>query len=167
VPSLKFGIIEQKVFFKASPNDVYDALLDPKKHAGFTDSPATTSAKKGANFTAWDGYISGKNLELVKGKKIIQEWKTTEWPDGYPASRLQLTLTTNRSGTQLEMMHSKVPAEHVSDYASGWKSSYWAPLKEYLAKREAAGPAKKSQPRTASSLVKRPPRRQRCRSVAS
>jgi len=143
VPSLKFGIIEQKVFFKASPDDVYDALLDPKKHADFTGSPATTSDKKGAKFTAWDGYVSGKNLELVKGKKIIQEWKTTEWPDGYPASRLEITLTTKRGGTELEMTHLKVPAEQVADYASGWKSSYWAPLKEYLAKREAAGPVKK------------------------
>jgi hypothetical protein len=69
VPSLKFGIIEQKVFFRASPDDVYDALLDPKKHADLTGSPATTSDKKGAKFTAWDGYVSGKNLELVKGRR--------------------------------------------------------------------------------------------------
>ena len=143
MPSLKFGIIEQKVFFKAAPDDVYDALLDPKKHADFTGSPATTSAKKGATFTAWGGYISGKNLELVKGKKIVQDWKTTEWPDGYPASRLEFTLTPKKGGTELDMMHSKVPAEQVADYSSGWKSSYWEPLKEYLAKGEAARPAKK------------------------
>jgi activator of HSP90 ATPase len=143
LPALKFAIIEQKVFFKASPDDVYDALLDPKKHNDFTGSPATTSAEKGATFTAWDGYISGKNIELVKGKKIVQEWKTTEWPDGYPASRLELILTAKRGGTELEMMHSKVPAEQVADYSSGWKSSYWEPLKEYLAGREAKGPTKK------------------------
>ena len=91
MPSLEFGIIEQKVFFKAAPGDVYDALLDPKKHADITGSPATTSSKKGATFTASDGYISGRNLKLVKGRKIVQEWKTTEWPDGYPASRLEFS----------------------------------------------------------------------------
>jgi activator of HSP90 ATPase len=143
VPSLKFGIIEQKVFFKAAPEDIYEALLDPKKHSDFTGSPATTSAKKGATFTAWDGYVSGKNVELEKGKKIVQEWKTTERPDGYPASRLELALTAKKGGTELEMMHSKVPAEQVADYSSGWKTSYWEPLKGYLAKREARGPAKK------------------------
>jgi activator of HSP90 ATPase len=140
VPSLKFGIIEQKVFFKATPQEIYDALLDPKKHADFTGSPATTSAKKGAKFTAWGGYIIGKNLELVKGKRIVQEWKTTEWPDGYPVSRLELTLTTRNGGTELEMLHLKVPAEQLADYSSGWKTSYWDPLKEYLAK---AGPPKR------------------------
>jgi activator of HSP90 ATPase len=141
--SLKFGIIEQIVFFEAAPEDVYDALLDPKKHSAFTGSPATTSARKGATFTAWDGYITGKNLELVKGKKIVQEWKTTEWPDGYPVSRLEFTLTAKKGGTELEMMHSKVPAEQVADYSSGWKSAYWDLLKEYLAEREASAPAKK------------------------
>lgn len=140
---LKFGTIEQTVFFDASPEEIYDALLDPKKHSAFTGSPATTSAKKGATFTAWDGYITGKNLELVKGKKIVQEWKTTEWPDGYPFSRLEFTLSAKKGGTELKMVHSEVPAEQVADYTSGWKSAYWDPLKEYLAKRKRAQPQRK------------------------
>jgi activator of HSP90 ATPase len=134
---LKFGTIEQTVFFEAiAPEEIYDALLDPRKHTEFTGSPATTtSAKKGATFTAWEGYITGKNLELVKGRKIVQEWKTTEWPDGYPVSRLELTLTAKKGGTELRMVHSKVPAEQVADYTGGWKSAYWDPLREYLARR--------------------------------
>lgn len=131
---LKFGTIEQTVFLKATPADVYAALLDPKKHAKFTGSPATTNAKVGAEFKAWDGYISGKNLELVKDKKIVQEWETTEWPKGYPRSRLEFTLTPKKGGTELKMVHSKVPAEQVDDYTSGWKSAYWEPLAEYLEK---------------------------------
>jgi len=149
---LRFGTIEQTVFFEAPPEEVYDALLDPKKHSEFTGSPATTSARKGATFTAWEGYITGKNLELVKGKKIVQEWKTTEWPDGYPVSRLELTLGGKKGGTELKMVHSKVPAEQVASYTGGWKSSYWDPLKEYLAKRQGNPAAKKaSRKRPASS----------------
>jgi len=141
---LKFGTIEQTVFFKAAPEEIYDALLDPRKHAAFTGSPATTNAKVGAAFTAWDGYITGKNLELVKGKKIVQEWKTTEWPDGYPVSRLEFTLTSKKGGTELRMVHSKVPAEQVADFTGGWNSAYWDPLNEYLAEKgEAAVPLKK------------------------
>jgi uncharacterized protein YndB with AHSA1/START domain len=131
---LKFGVIEQTVFFKASPQEVYDALLDAEKHSDFTGSPATVSAKLGAEFNAWDGYISAKNLELVKNKKIVQEWETTGWPKGYPRSRLELTLTAKRGGTELKMVHSKVPAEQVESYTSGWVESYWDPLAEYLAK---------------------------------
>lgn len=135
---LRFGTIEQVVFFKASPERVYAALLDPRQHSEFTGSPATTSEKVGADFTAWDGYISGKNLELVKNKKIVQEWETTEWPKGYPRSRLELTLTAKNGGTELTMVHSKVPAEQVEEYTGGWKSAYWEPLEEYLARKPKA-----------------------------
>jgi hypothetical protein len=55
-------------------------------------SPATTSAGQGTEFEAWDGYITGKNLRLVRGKPIVQEWKTTEEPEGHPFSRLEITL---------------------------------------------------------------------------
>ena len=147
---MKFGTIEQTVFFEAAPEEIYDALLDPRKHSEFTGSPATTSAKESSKFTAWEGYIVGKNLQLVRGKKVVQEWKTTEWPDGYPASRLELTLTAKKGGTELKMVHSKVPEEQVASYAGGWKSAYWDPLKAYLAKHKSRAPAKKGQAGKAS-----------------
>ncbi len=52
-----------------------------------------------------DGYIFGKNLELVKGKKIVQEWTTTEWPENYPPSILTLIFQAKPSGTLLTMVH--------------------------------------------------------------
>ena len=139
---LKFGTIKQTIIFDADPAAVYDALLDAKEHSEFTGSPATASDKVGAEFNAWDGYISGKNLELVKNKKIVQEWETTGWPKGYPRSRLELTLTAKEGGTELKVVHYNVPAEQVASYTSGWKSSYWNPLKKYLAKD-----AKKARPK--------------------
>jgi len=134
--ALKFGTIKQKVTIPASPSEVYAAFLSAKKHSKFTGSPATTNARARAKFTAWDGYISGKNLELVRGKKIVQEWKTTEWPDGYPPSRLELTLVPKGKGTELTMVHSEVPADQVEEYAQGWPESYWGPLKKYFAKKK-------------------------------
>jgi len=62
----------------ASPEEVYRAFVSSKEHTEFTGSEAKCSAKVGGRFTAWDKYISGKNLELVQGKKIVQEWKTSE-----------------------------------------------------------------------------------------
>jgi len=129
----KFGTIRQKVTLAAGPHEVYDALLDPKKHSAFTGSPAETSKRLGARFTAWDGYISGRNLELVKDQKIVQEWTTTEWPEGYPPSRLEIKLSPKGKGTVLTMVHSKVPAEQVAKYTKGWPESYWEPLEEYFA----------------------------------
>jgi uncharacterized protein YndB with AHSA1/START domain len=130
--ALRFSTITQSVKVKASPDEVYDALINSKKHAAFTGSPARMSEVVGGKFTAGEGYITGKNLELVKGKKIVQEWSTSEWPKGYPPSRLEITLTKGKDGTLLRMVHSKVPAEQKDYYADGWRSFYWEPLKAYF-----------------------------------
>ena len=126
--------IKDKAVIPATPDEVYEAFLDPKKHAAFTGSKATGSPKVGGKFTSWDGYISGKNLELEKGKRIVQEWVTTEWPEGYPPSKLELTFTKVKGGTEISMVHSNVPAEQAEEYAQGWKDFYWKPLVKYFGK---------------------------------
>lgn len=131
---MRFEVIKQTVVIDASPNEVYKAYVDPKKHADFTGSPATGSPKVGGSLTAWDGYISGKYIELEKGKKIVHEWMTTEWPEGYPPSIVELTLKPKGTKTELTMIHSKVPAERTKSYADGWKEFYWDPMKEYFRK---------------------------------
>ncbi len=37
-----------------------------------TSGKAFSTNKVGENFTAGDGYISGKNLELMENEKIVQ-----------------------------------------------------------------------------------------------
>ena len=116
----------------SSPEAVYRALLSSKEHTEFTGSEAKCSAKVGGRFTAWDKYISGKNLELVEGNKIVQEWKTSEWPQGYEPSILKISLKKKSGGTQLSMIQSRVPASQVDQYDNGWYESYWEPLKQYF-----------------------------------
>lgn len=113
---------------------MFEALTDSKKHTAFTGSPAGISELVGGKFTAWDGYIFGKNIELVKGKKVVQEWSTTEWPEGYPPSILSITLSSVGKATQLKMVHSRVPAAQRDEYAKGWKDWYWGPLRAYFEK---------------------------------
>src|SRR5215469_3626048 len=98
--------ITQKVVIPAPPQKVYDAFVKPALHAEFTESPATGSGRIGGKFTAWDGYISGVNRELERGKKIVQSWRTTEWPEGADDSRLELTFTAVKGGTQIRLVHS-------------------------------------------------------------
>jgi activator of HSP90 ATPase len=131
---MKVSTIRQKVGIPASPIEVYEAFIDAKRHSEFTDSKATCDPRVGGEFTAWDGYISGKNLELEKGKRLVQEWVTTEWPKGYPPSRLELTFTKVRGGTEILIVHSGVPTEQADDIAEGWNEFYWEPLKKYFKK---------------------------------
>jgi activator of HSP90 ATPase len=129
---LKTKTIKQKAFIPASPAQVYDAFIDPKKHSAFTGTRATCVPRVGGKIGAWDGYISGKNLKLVKGKQIQQEWITTSWIDGYPASILDLSFSKKGSGTELMMVHSNVPAALAPGFTKGWKDHYWTLLKKYF-----------------------------------
>jgi activator of HSP90 ATPase len=126
--------IRQKVTVQASPEEVYEAFMDGEKHSAFTGSKATCEPKPGGKFTAWDGYIFGTNLELEKGKRIVQEWMTSEWPPNYPPSRLELTFKRVKEGTEITLVQSNVPAEQADDYERGWIDFYWNPLKEYFKK---------------------------------
>ncbi len=129
---MKFTTIRQTAVLEATPDEVYEAYVDPAKHAEFTGSAAEGSKRAGGKFTAWDGYISGKWLELERGKKIVHEWTTTEWPEGYPPSVVTLTLAARGGKTVLTMVHSKAPAEQAASYAQGWKDFYWEPMKKYF-----------------------------------
>jgi len=124
--------IRQKVTVPAEPAEVYEAFIDAKKHSAFTRSKATGDGRVASKFTAWDGYISGKNIELEPGKRIVQEWVTSEWPEHFPPSRLELTFKKVKGGTEISMVHSDVPSEQAAELKEGWTKFYWKPLKDYL-----------------------------------
>jgi uncharacterized protein YndB with AHSA1/START domain len=97
-------------------------------------SKATGKPVVGSKFTAWDGYIRGKNLELEKEKRIVQEWVTTDWPKNFPPSRLELNFKDLGGITEITMVHSDVPAVQEDELKQGWKDFYWEPLKDYFRK---------------------------------
>ena len=128
--------IEQTVIIPANPEEVYEAFVNARIHSEFTGSKATGKPTVGGKFTAWDGYIFGKILELEKGKRIVQEWKTTDWAEGYAPSRLELTFEKVENGTKIVMVQSNVPEEQADELADGWDEFYWKPLKEYFSRKK-------------------------------
>jgi len=120
------------VIRKASPKQVYDAYVDPKKLADFTGSESTGKPVVGGTFTAWGGYIFGKYLELEDGQRVVQEWSTPDWVEGYGASRLELTFKAVSGGTELCMVHLDVPKEKADELSEGWLDFYWNRLKDYF-----------------------------------
>ena len=125
--------IVQEEIFDAAPMDVYEALVDPAKHAQFTGSTATGEPVEGGTFTAWDGYIEGRHERLVPGARIVQLWRTSEFPEGHPDSRLELELRPEAEGkTRLRLTHSGVPRDQAKSYEKGWVDHYWTPLRDFL-----------------------------------
>jgi len=125
--------IRQSTTFKATPHEVYEALMDSRKHARFTGAKARISHKVGGRFTAYDDYIEGVNLNLVPDKKIVQSWRGSDWPkDHY--SKATFSLKKIKNGTHLTFTQSGVPDQYYNDISQGWRDYYWKPMKEMLAK---------------------------------
>jgi activator of HSP90 ATPase len=125
---VKTKTIKQKVLFKTTPHEVYEMIMDSKKHSEFSGESAKIARKVGSKFTAYGGWIEGKNLELVKDRKIVQLWRGADWPKGH-YSVATFKFTKLKNGTSLEFTQTGVPVEMYKDISDGWKEHYWEKMK--------------------------------------
>jgi len=126
--------IRHTVAIGAAPKRVYETLINDKKHAKFTGAKAAISRKVGGAFKCYGTYLSGFNLDLVPGKRIVQAWRSTGWPAGC-YSVVTFALSRSKGGkTKLKFSQVGVPSPNRMDINKGWQTYYWKPLKAYLEK---------------------------------
>jgi activator of HSP90 ATPase len=124
--------IRSAEFIPAAPSAVYQAFVDARTYVAVTGTSASFERREGGKFSAADGYITGKFLRLQNSRRIVQEWKTSEWPEDAPPSLLELRFVPRENGTEVRMVQSQVPAEQATRYKKGWTEHYWIPLKKYF-----------------------------------
>lgn len=131
----------------AQPEEVYRDWLDSAGHTAFTGAQAEVEARVGGRFTAWDGYIEGRTLEMEppgaltaasRRLRILQSWRTTEFPEGSPDSLLEVLLEKARGGTRITLKHSDIPAGQGAEYAQGWADNYFTPMMRYFSEKKGA-----------------------------
>jgi activator of HSP90 ATPase len=120
--------------FPIASKKLYSAWLSSKEHSLFTGSKAVVSKGLNRKFTAYDGYISGKNLILEPNKRIVQSWRATDFPDKHPDSFIEIVFDPKKAGTKVTLKHSGIPEGMGKDYKKGWKDFYFKPMKEYFNK---------------------------------
>ncbi|NUQ84116.1 MAG: SRPBCC domain-containing protein [Anaerolineales bacterium] len=121
--------------FNAKPSAIYKAWLSDEGHSAMTGSAAKVDGRVGGKFTAWDGYISGLTLELTPDRRIVQAWRTTEFPGDAPDSRLEILLEEVEGGTKVTLTHRDMPNDQAESYRQGWEDFYFKPMREYFGKR--------------------------------
>jgi uncharacterized protein YndB with AHSA1/START domain len=122
-------------YVPASPLQVYTAWLDGEQHSEMTGGRAHCEPVVGAAFDAWEGYIRGTNLELEPGRRILQSWRSTEFPDDAPDSRVELTLQPDANGTTILLRHWDIPPGQGSNYEKGWHEHYFSPMRQFFEKQ--------------------------------
>jgi activator of HSP90 ATPase len=137
--------IHQEPVFKASRKRVYEALTDAKQFQKVTqlsaavqsgmakgDIPAEIVAEPGGAFKFFNGFIVGRNLELVSNERIVQAWRVAYWPAG-AWSLVKFVLVEQGSETKLIFDHTGFPKGDADHLLEGWNGNYWQPLAKYLA----------------------------------
>lgn len=136
--------IHQEVTFNATPARVYAALTDAKqfdkvvqlsaaaKSMALPNKPVEISREPGGAFSAFGGYISGRQIELISGQRIVQAWRAASWPAGaYSIARFELA--ADGAHTKLVFDHTGFPQGDADHLLTGWNGNYWEPLAKFLA----------------------------------
>ena len=111
----------------ATPHDIYETIMDSKKHTKLSGSRTTVSRRVGGAFKVGHD-LEGKNLKLTKDKRIVQSWRANDWPKGH-YSRATFALARAKGGTRITFFQSGVPDRQYRSISSGWREYYWEPLK--------------------------------------
>lgn len=117
----------------ATPGEIWEAWTNPELHTEFTGSEATGEAVEGGAFTAWDGYIEGRHVTLEPGRRIVQTWRTSEFPDFAPDSYVEILFEPIATGTRVTLSHNDIPEGQSARYRQGWTDFYFEPLRDWLA----------------------------------
>jgi uncharacterized protein YndB with AHSA1/START domain len=116
----------------ATPNRIYRAWLDREEYSTFIGAEAGIDARVDGAFSAWGDYIQGTTLELEDDRRIVQSWRTVDFPSVAPDSRLEVLLEPVDGGTRLTLIHSEIPDGMGEEYHQGWIDNYFEPMKRHF-----------------------------------
>ena len=121
--------IRQYYSIRATPEEVFMALTNPLTIELWSGYPAEMDAKEGTEFSIFEGEISGRNIKVIPGQQLIQEWYLGENPE---KSIVTINLTFSKNKTKVELLHTNVPEEVYEEFEEGWKEYYWNAIIYYF-----------------------------------
>jgi activator of HSP90 ATPase len=129
--------ITQTVVFKnTKPEMLYSLYMDEKKHSAAIGAPVKITQKEGAKYSAHGNYITGKTLQLIKNKLIVQSWRSADFKKTDMDSVFILLFAKQGNDALLQMVHANLPEQQYKAIKDGWNVYYWKPWKVFLMKRK-------------------------------
>ena len=122
--------LHQEVDFKASPQRIYEILLDSKQFSAFSGGPAQISPEAGAAFPC----SVEESLDETSNSSptnIVQTWPEAVWPPGV-YSLVKFELKEQGSKTRVILDHTGFEEGDFVHLNPGWKSHYWDPLEKFF-----------------------------------
>ncbi|MCK4501251.1 SRPBCC domain-containing protein [Candidatus Babeliales bacterium] len=113
----------------SEPEEVFTAITNPFTIELWTGYKAIMDSNVDTEFSLLEGDITGKNLEIIDNKKIVQEWYFGDQPE---KSIVTINLFDNKKGTQVELIHKNIPDEDYENIIEGWNEYYFGALKSFF-----------------------------------
>jgi activator of HSP90 ATPase len=129
------SVIQQTVLLPAPAEDLFAMYLDAALHEAITGAPVTISDQPGSPFAAFGGQLRGTTLCVVAPKLIVQSWRSENFFDEDADSTLILGFSRQGDQGRIDLIHLDVPEQDFQGVTDGWEHYYWAPWREFLARR--------------------------------
>lgn len=114
--------------FQCTGEEIYKALTDVQMASAFTNGPAKIEAKKNGKFELFGGNVHGEFTELVPNKKIVQRWRSKQWPAGH-FSIVTLDIDQQQDHTVIRLKQTDVPQSEAEGTRENWERFYWESIK--------------------------------------
>ena len=119
--------IKQSYEMKASPEEVFDALTNSEVIQDWSGDEAKMNDQVGGKFSLWGGQMFGINTEVVKNKRLVQDWGYDQWDT---LSKVTFLIKPKGKLTVVELLHENVPEKSITSITEGWNTYYLGAMQE-------------------------------------
>jgi activator of HSP90 ATPase len=123
--------IHQEVTFSAPPVRVFELLTNGAMFGEVTGQPGNGGGSTGVSFALFDGWLQGRQVELVPNELISQAWRFADWDAGV-YSMVRFKLSPDGAGTKLVLDQDGVPEEFHEHVKTNWDAFYFAPFRKHF-----------------------------------
>lgn len=112
----------------AEPSDIYAALTNPYTIELWSGYPAQMEAREGEEFSMWEGDITGRILQLIPDKKVVQEWYFGERKE---QSVVTISISPSGGGSVVVVEHTNIPDDDYENITEGWSEYYMGAIRRF------------------------------------
>lgn len=115
---------------KATPEEVFNSVTNAVAIEIWSGYKAIIQPVEGTEFELFEGDITGRIVEVVTDKKLVQEWYFGEQQE---QSIVTITFRQKGNSTIIELFHTNIPDEEIENIKEGWDSYFWGAIQKFFA----------------------------------
>lgn len=112
---------------------LYAAWLSGPDQTTITGAPASVEPRVGGMYSLWDGSVTGQIVFLAPNQRVAQTWRTHDFGQHMPDSRLEVSFAPTQQGTRMTIVQDHIPAALHAQFVYAWTKVYLPALSAWTA----------------------------------